>query len=257
MTVLWDQQLLILGVRIANVDAADIAAQGPALAWLDVLRAPISGALRVGVLPDGSVGPLNATLQIGAGVVQPTDQTQPIPFTAARSYFTYTPDTQTIQFDELSLESDWVTGSAEGRATLGEIVGGKLKDLTAQINMSELVINPAQLYDEPVSLGGAAMDLRLRLDPFELTLGQAQIADQGQYLRLSGDLKAAPDGWKLALDGHLDGIERDRLLALWPKRLVSKTRQWLDQNLLAAKLKNVSLALRVETGPETRSASGF
>ncbi|MEP4987721.1 MAG: AsmA family protein, partial [Paracoccaceae bacterium] len=246
-----------LGVRITDVDAADIAAQGPALAWLDVLRAPISGALRVRVLPDGSVGPLNATLQIGAGVVQPTDQTQPIPFTAARSYFTYTPDTQTIQFDELSLESDWVTGSAEGRATLGEIVGGKLKDLTAQINISELVINPAQLYDDPISLGGAAMDLRLRLNPFELTLGQAQIADNGQYLRLSGDLKAAPDGWQLALDGHLDGIERDRLLTLWPKRLVVKTRKWLDENLLAANLKNVSLALRAEPDKKPDLHLGF
>ncbi len=237
-----------LGVRITDVDAADIAAQGPAFAWLDVLRAPISGALRVRVLEDGSVGPVNATLQIGAGVVQPTDQTQPIPFTAARSYFTYTPDTQTIQFDELSLESKWVTGSAEGRATLGRIEGGKLKDLTAQIKVSELVTNPAQLYENPISLGGAEMDVRLRLDPFELTLGQAQIADQGQYLRLWGDLKAAPDGWQLAIDGQLDGIARDRLLTLWPKRLVPKTRTWLEKNLLAVKLQNVSLALRADAG---------
>lgn len=237
-----------LGVRITDVDAADIAAQGPAFAWLNVLRAPISGALRVRVLENGLVGPVNATLQIGAGVVQPTDQTQPIPFAAARSYFTYTPDTQTIQFDELSLESDWVTGSAEGHATLGKIENGKLKDLTAQIKISELVASPADLYEHPILLGGAEMDLRLRLDPFELTLGQAQIADQGQYLRLSGNLKAAPEGWQLAMDGRLDGIERDRLLTLWPKLLKPKTRTWLDENLLAAKLRNVGLALRADAG---------
>ena len=232
------------GVNITDVDAGDIALQGPALAWLNVLRAPISGALRGRVLQDGSLGPLSATLQIGTGVVQPTDETQPIPFEAARSYFTYSPGTETIQFDELSVESKWVTGRAEGQATLVGVKEGRLEELVAQFALSELVANPAALYDEPVALDGANVDLRLRLDPFELTLGQVHISDRGQSLLMRGDLRADQKGWQLALDGEMDQIAPERLLELWPKTVGFKTRAWLEKNLLAGVLTNIDLALR-------------
>lgn len=65
------------GVQIANVSAVDIATQSPAFAWLGALRAPISGAVRSGVREDGTLAPLSAALQIGAGVVQPNDGSLP------------------------------------------------------------------------------------------------------------------------------------------------------------------------------------
>lgn len=236
------------GINVTDVDAADIAVHTPALAWLNVLRAPISGALRGRILENGAVGPLSATLQIAQGVVQPTDQTAPIPFDAARSYFTYSPATQTIQFDELSVESKWVTGRAEGSATLGEIKDGKLGDLVAQFSVSELVVNPPGLYEHPVALDGASADLHMRLDPFVLTLGQVHISDQGNSLRVWGDLRAAKSGWQLALDGEMDEMSPERLLQLWPKAVVGNTRTWLENNLLAARLENIDVALRATPG---------
>lgn len=238
------------GVNITGVDAGDIAVQGPALAWLDVLRAPISGALRGQVLQNGALGPLSATLQIGAGVVQPTDQAQPIPFEAARSYFTYSPEAETIRFDELSVESKWVTGRAEGQATLVGVQEGRLDELVAQFALSELVTNPAALYDEPVTLDGADVDLRLRLDPFELTLGQVHISDRGQSMLVRGDLRADQNGWQLALDGGMDQIAPERLIELWPKAVGIKTRAWLEKNLLAGHLTNLDFALRA--APDAR-----
>ena len=79
------------GVSFDGVAARDIAAQGPEFAWLDVLRAPISGSVRSGLNSDGRFAPSNATLQIGKGAVQPNALTKPVPFDGARSYFSYDP----------------------------------------------------------------------------------------------------------------------------------------------------------------------
>ena len=103
--------------RSDRATAMGLSALPDALAWLGALDAPISGALRASVDSSGALGPLNATLQIGEGVLQPTDATNPIAFTSARSYFAYDPVTQTMQIDELSVISNWVSASASGRAT--------------------------------------------------------------------------------------------------------------------------------------------
>lgn len=245
------------GINIADVPAQDIATQSPALAWLDVLRAPISGALRSGVDSKGGLGPLAATLQIGAGVLQPTDETKPIPFTAARSYFTYHPERQLIDFAELSVESKWITTRAEGQALLGGLDQGGLSNLTGQFKLSAFSVNPKQLYAEPILLDGADMDFRLDLEPFNLKIGQMSIHDQGETLRFKGTAAAKSDGWRVALDGQMDTLTPDRLLELWPDSLAKGTRNWISKNLLAGTLSNADVALRKEPNEKIKAFFSF
>jgi hypothetical protein len=233
------------GVSFDGVEAADIAAQTPAFAWLNVLRAPIAGSVRSGLLADGTFEQLNATLQIGAGVVQPNDGTTPIPFDGLRSYFSYAPEEQLLRFDELSVQSAWFTGNLGGTALLGLTEDRRqLNDLVAQVQLRNLIANPNNLYESPVDLSGADADFRLQLDPFRIHLGRLQITDQGRTLNLDGNMRADPDGWHVALDGRMDAIDPARLLALWPKGVVEKTRVWLTQNLRAGNVENIDIALR-------------
>jgi Protein of unknown function/AsmA-like C-terminal region len=246
------------GVTFDDVPARDIAAQGPAFAWLDVLRAPISGSVRSGLTAAGRFTPLNATLQIGAGAVQPNAATKPIPFEGARSYFSYTPARRLLRFDELSVRSKWISGQASGTAVLktdGE--QGPLTELVAQIELSNLVANPFDLYPEPVDLSEADMDFRLQLDPFRITLGRLQISDRGKTLLVDGDLSADPAGWRLALDGRMDGLDPSRLLALWPQGVKPKTRTWLAENLLAGQVENIDLAFRAAPSKPQHSFLAF
>ncbi len=238
------------GISFDDMPARDIARQSPALAWLEALEAPISGALRAVVEADGALGPLNATLQIGAGVLQPTDETKPIPFSSAQTYFTYDPATQSMQFDDLFLDSKWVTARAEGKAFLVGLEQGLPTELWSQIRVSELRANPDGLYAEPVVIEGATMDTRLKLDPFELKLGEMSLSDQGQRLLLNGVLAAQPEGWDLALDGRMDGLTPARLLELWPETVKANTRNWIRDNVVAADLSNIQLAVR--SHPESR-----
>lgn len=248
------------GISFDGVDAHDIAAQGPAFAWLDVLRAPIGGSVRSGLLPDGRFEQLNATLQIGAGVVQPNDSTTPIPFDGVRSYFSYIPEESLLRFDELSVQSAWVTGQASGTAQLGLTQDRrKLTDLVAQIQLQNLSANPNGLYEQPIDLSGADADFRLELNPFRMQLGRLQISDRGRTLLMDGHLRADPEGWELALDGQMDALDPERLLALWPVGVVEKTRVWLSQNLLDGTVRDVDLALRRAPGraPQTYVAFDY
>lgn len=245
------------GISVQDIAAQDIAAQGVALAWLDVLRAPISGALRGGIDGSGALAPLSATLQIGAGVLQPTDQTQPIPFRGARTYFTYAPARQVLQFDELSVDSDWGSGVAEGSAYLGGVADGNLTDLIGQFTLTGLSINPNNLYPAPLVLDGATADFQLELDPFRFTLGQMQIADPDGVINLVGALDAADDGWRLALDGQMESLTRPRLLALWPEGAVLKPRKWVVNNLLGGTLSDLNFSLRAHPGQKPDIHAGF
>lgn len=245
------------GITVADVAATDIAAWAAPFAWLEVLRAPISGALRGGIGEDASLQPLNATLAIGEGVVQPTDATRPVPFTSARSYFSYEPVSGVLTFDELSIDSAWITGRTDGQAVLTLSDTGQLKDFVGQFQTSTLTANPDDLYDQPIEIDSAQMDFRLRLAPFRFDVGQVLLRDQGQSVLARGTLTAEPEGWRYAIDAQMDGLSQDRLLALWPERIARRSRAWFVKNMLGGALQDLDAGVRGEPNAPIKTYASF
>lgn len=247
------------GLNISDMSAQDIAVHTPALAWLNVLRAPISGAMRVGVDDAGQLGPLSAALQVGAGVLQPTDETAPIRFDSMRAYMTYDPLAQKLVFDDLSVVSPWASLRAEGVSVMGGMDDGWPTEFTGQFALSDIRANPDGLYAAPVVLEGAEVDMRLRLDPFDLEIGRMTVRDRGPALHLAGRLQAAPGGWDLGLRGGMAGVDRARVLELWPQSIKPRTRGWIADNIHAATLRDIELAYRSAPGAKSDLylAAGF
>lgn len=246
-----------VGFSFEDMTASDLASQSGALAWLGVVRAPISGALRVSVDQNGTLGPLSVALQIGAGVVQPNDQAEPIPFDSARSYMTYYPDTGQLRFDDLSVKSKWISARAEGRATLEDMTGGWPTSLLGQFRITDIIADPADLYETPVQLEEALLDFRLKLEPFELSIGQLTLFDRGQRLLLDGRVGVSSEGWDLGVNGSMDAVLPERILELWPERLVPGTRAWIADNLHSARLQDVQLGYRRKPGATDRLHLAF
>jgi hypothetical protein len=244
------------GVTLAGLDAGDIASQSAGFAWMQALKAPISGALRGGLYEDGKFWPLNATFQIGAGVIQPTPEAKPIPIDGARSYFTYHPASRLLRFDELSVQSQWGKGRLEGQAALNGI-GNQVTDMVGQFRLSGLEINPAELYPAPVALPDAEMDFRLSFRPFALQLGRLEVIDQGQRLTVSGTVGADSTGWDIAVDAQMDGLDPARLMTLWPEGVKVKSRKWISENVITARLSDIDAALRLKTGQPPETYLGF
>lgn len=246
-----------IGLSFEDITAADLASQSSALAWLGVLRAPISGAMRVTVDEAGTPGPLSVALQIGQGAVQPDDQAAPIPFDSARAYMTFTPETGQLAFDDLSVRSKWITARAEGRATIAALSDGWPASLLGQFRILDITANPADLYETPIQLEEALLDLRLDLQPFRLSLGQLTLFDRGQRLLMDGQVGVTPEGWQVAVNGSMDAVLPERVLALWPERLVPNTRNWIAQNLHSARLRDIRLGWRRNPGSEDKLHLGF
>ncbi len=239
---------LKLGVSMTDMPSEDISSQGPALAWLRALRAPISGALRAEMFEDGSLGPLNATLQIGQGVLQPNDETRPVPFTHARTYFTYQPKKAALIFDEISVASGWGDVQAEGRATLKDMQNGWPARMLGQFTLRNVHTNPDGFFDQSLTLARADVDFMLDLDPFRFRLGQLFFDDPKVPLRAKGEVVAEPEGWRASADLSLDGLTVETLESLWPSHLKPVTRRWVVNNLLDGVMTEGRLAMRAAPG---------
>lgn len=242
------------GATITEMAAADIASQSPLLSWLGVLDAPISGALRGVVDEAGALTTASATLQIGQGRLQPTAQTRPIPFEGARTYLSYDPAQGRLGFDLIEVDSDWGALSGTGHAYLREFDQGWPGAILGQVRIGEMRINPADLYPEPREIGAASADFRLRLDPFTLDLGQAVLENEGAPLSLSGRVRAAPEGWAVAVDAAAERLDTRTAFALWPEAFKPRTRDWFANNLLGGTLSDLTYVHRSEPGQAPRTA---
>ncbi|SMX31624.1 YhdP family protein [Octadecabacter ascidiaceicola] len=248
-----------IGLNITDAAAPDIASQSPLLAWLGVLDAPISGAVRGHLGEDGELSDVSASLQIGAGELQPNSQTRPIPFESARTYLNYDPTDERLSFDVLEVNS--ALGNVKGTAQtyLREFEDGRPLALLGQIQLSEMTIAPEVIFDDPVDVTQANLDFRLRLDPFTLDIGQAVLESGDTPVSLRGRITAIADGWVVSLDGSMAEIATERVIALWPSNLGTKTRDWLAANVSAGVLHDTSIAFRARPDTEATFAmtTGF
>ncbi|WP_264213707.1 YhdP family protein [Leisingera thetidis] len=232
------------GILVSGIASEDIALQSPALGWLGVLRAPISGSLRGGVLSSGEIAPVQASLRIGEGVIQPAAQTRPVPITGARSYFTYDPAAQVLEFSELSIESGWGSGVMRGQASLAGIENGQLTGLAGQLRFSDLELNPRRLFETPVEFPGVDADFDLSLKPFRLRLGEMLVRDGDSRIHFDGVIGAGPDGWDYDLNGRVDQASVQRVKELWPELLAPKPRTWVRENLRSGQVRDVGFHMR-------------
>lgn len=252
-----------LAARIDTIAARDLAAMAPPLAWLSALDAPISGSLSAVISDAGVVSGLTADLSLARGSLSPGEGARPIGFDSAALSLRYDTPSAKLTLDYMTVESPSLRLQAFGEADLVSADGKALepgqmpKALLAQIEFSKVMIDPEGQFVEPVRFGKGALDLRLRLQPFKLEIGQLSLVEGDERLLLSGDLGATPEGWDGAVDLRLNQIEADRLLKVWPVSLVPKTRLWFQDNVGQAHLYNVQGALRLAPGGPPKLTLGY
>ena len=246
-----------MAARIDGVAASDLAAQAPVLGWLGVLDAPISGDLRASLEADGGIGALDGSLAVGAGALRPVVGARPVPLNAAEIVFAWDPARARITASRVAVDSPALRVTAAAHADLTDMTNGVPDAFQVQVRFDDVLVNPEGMFAEPVRFRQGAMDLRLRLDPFSVDLGQLALVEDGRHLLARGGVSAGGDGWAVALDLELDAIRHDRMLALWPVGLVPKTRAWLTTNVQQGLLFGVKAGLRLRPGQEPRLSLGY
>lgn len=239
-----DSGLAQFGLTFEDMPAREIALQSPALAWLEILNAPISGSLRTSTDGDGVLGATSAALQIGEGALQPNDQVLPIPFRSANTYLTYDPKTQALSLDQLSVQADVVAATAQGTVYLRRPDQGIPQELLGQLQFTQLEINPKLLQNSPIALDSGFADFRLAIDPFELSLGQLVLTQEGQCLSFSGHLRPKERNWDYAVDGSMTRLDRKAVLGVWPEGVKEGLRKFIATRIHNVDISDINLAVR-------------
>ena len=235
-----------VGIILEDIQSRDIATQSVALSWLGVLNAPISGALRLEILPEGVLGPLNGTLQIGEGALQPSQRAKPIPFDAARTYFSFDPETSNLDFSEIALESRDVSLTAEGYAQL-TYDDAWPSGMVSQLALQNIKVNPEQ-FDNPLDFQKAIMDFDLTFDPFRIRVGQVYLEDKERDVAISGSgqIEADNTGWDVALDLQSERATVADVRHYWQPQFIDKVREWVDRNVIAGTVSDIAFAFRTQ-----------
>lgn len=254
-----------LTATVDGIAARDLAAQAGPLSPLAVLDAPISGRLAATVEGMG-ISALTGRLTLGPGALLPRPGVTPITFDRAMMEIGFDPARARINLAALEVESRTLRFKATGHAYMQDATGAFLTgpvgavlpaSFLTQIAISEAEIDPEGLFESPVAFSSGALDLRLRLDPFTLDIGQLALMDGPHGLHARGTVSAGREGWTVSLDAVVDQIRHDRLLQLWPLRLVPMTRDWLAHNVFDGTLTDVRAAVRVRPGKEPLLSLGY
>lgn len=246
-----------LSVRVDDITAADLAAQAPALAPLRALMAPISGDMHAGLAADGSVSFLTGALSIGAGALQPLPGVRPLPVHSADLEFSLDPSKMRLKVARLAVDSPALQMQSAGHVDLIGLADGIPTDFVSQLAFSELRLNPQGVFEDSVRFSQGAADVRLRLDPFSVDVGQFSLVEEDRHLSVTGKVLATPEGWEVAVDLAQNKIRHDQLLALWPVQLAAKTREWLAVNVQQGLFFDVKAGLRIRPGQEPRLSLGY
>ncbi|MFT4700137.1 MAG: hypothetical protein ACI9ND_000456 [Yoonia sp.] len=244
-------------ITITDALASDIAAQSAALSWMSDIDAPISATMRTTLNEAGALGPLNATLALGKGALQPNTATEPIHFEAAKAYLNFDPVTNTINFDQVEIASDWGQFNATGQAFLQDIKDGLPQSFVGQFAFTDTEFNPLGLYADPLSLPNLQVDMQLRLDPFAIDLGQVFVQADDVTVLGGGRLAATYAGWDVAIDAQIGVMDHVSMLQLWPATMMESVRQWMDAQVPAATYNDFHLAYRKRPGQATQVAGNF
>lgn len=246
-----------VGLSLTNARARDIASQTPALSWLSGINAAITASLRSSLDAEGALGPLSASLDLGAGALQPNLATDPIAFDAAKAYLTYDPATDLISFDQIAVDAAIGQMNATGRAYLRDKIDGVPQALVAQFAFPDITLTKGDLYPDGLVLPPLSIDMRLRFDPFAVEIGQVALVEGDTHVVGSGQINATPDGWRAAIDLQADQIATQRFTAFWPKTIKPRSRDWLSRNVVGGTLRDAVVGVRVVQGQRPVMATRF
>lgn len=250
-----------IGAQVGGMPAEDIALQSPALSFMGLVSAPIDGSMRAVFDGEGGLSQFAASLEIGAGALQPAENSI-FEVSGGRVYLSYDPAAQRITFSEISLASEALTLAADGHAYLRDTDAGWPERLVGQFRLLSADIARREVLAEAVRFDGGAADFNLRLDPFEIDIGQivltrdseGQRADSRRDLRARGTLAAGADGWHTAIDVSAAHMTPAEILALWPVTAIPNTRRWIAENVQGGDIVGITAALRHDPGAPLRSS---
>jgi hypothetical protein len=161
------------------------------------LRAPISGRLALQLGDDGTVGDLEARLDIGQGRVWLGQDSAPLGFDRIGADMLYDPGDAAADLLGPQARRAGLALRRRGPCRCGR----RRQSFVSQFRLSGIEAQPEGLFDTPRAIEGATVDMRLTLRPtLRIELGQATVFDGDLRVHAEGRVEATGTGLALSVD---------------------------------------------------------
>ena len=234
--------------EVRHAAPVDIADQISALDWLSAFDAPVSAEMAIGMNRDGDLLSLSGSLKAGEGVVKlGGDVVEPLQ--EALLSFDYAPDSGRFFVSDALLKSDRASAHAEGFVEVARTPEGDVRDVVAQLDLTDLIIAAPEALDAPLAYERARVTGRVTIDPFEIELGELRLEDAPLAITAAGRITAAGDALSADLTLNGGGLTVGDLMAHWPRQAAPGARVWMLENMEAANVTDFDAIVRL--GGET------
>lgn len=237
-----------MSAKVERAAPVDIADQISALDWLAAFDAPVSAEMDIVIDDKGDLLDLQGSMRAGAGVVKlGGDVVEPL--TEASLSFEFAPENGRFVVSEALLASDRASARAAGFAEVARTPDGDVRDVVAQLDLTDLKIAAPEALDAPLTYDRARVTGRVTIDPFVVELGELRLEKAPLTINAAGRITVA--GEALAADMTLNGggLTVQDLLAHWPRQAAPGARVWMLDNMEAANVPDFDAIVRL--GGET------
>lgn len=233
-----------MSAEVKQAAPVDIADQISALDWLAAFDAPVSAEMDIVINDKGDLLDLRGSLRAGAGVVKlGGDVVEPL--SEAALSFEFAPESGRFLVSDALLSSDRASTKAAGFVEVARTQEGDVRDVVAQLDLSDLKIAAPEALDAPLIYDRARVTGRVTIDPFVVELGELRLEKAPLTINAAGRITAAGDA--LAADMTLSGggLTVQDLLAHWPRQAAPGARVWMLDNMEAANVPDFDAIVRL------------
>ena len=247
-----------LGILFDDFPSKEIASQSPALSWLNVIEAPISGAFRTKIGSDLDVREISASLKIGQGVLRADDKSKPLRFDNANVYFSYDRPSDVINFEEININSTDLNATLAGFVRLGVDQNEKTY-YVGTLKANTLETNPLEIYQDPLKFEEVEIEFKLEPEPFQLEVSHLSVKDSARNLVIwaTGQVISGRSGWEVFSEVKSDRANSGDIIAYWPPKFKKNGRLWLEKNVSNANLNNLYAAVTFGSNIKPKVAMGY
>lgn len=239
---------IYMSAAVKQAAPVDIADQISALDWLAAFDAPVSAEMDIVIDDKGELLDLRGSMRAGAGVVKlGGDVVEPL--SEAAMSFEFAPESGRFMVSDAHLASDRATVRASGFAEVARTPDGDVRDVVAQLDLTDLKIAAPEALDAPLTYDRARVTGRITIDPFVVELGELRLEKAPLAINAAGRITVA--GEALAADMTLSGggLTVQDLMAHWPRQAAPGARVWMLDNMEAANVPDFDAIVRL--GGET------
>ena len=243
-----DNDFFGFGFKFEQATTVDLADQVPALDWLRSFDAAVTGSINAEVKIDGVLESLSGVLETEKGQLHDSPDAEPIKFSNVKTYFEYAKETDSLNFTQITAKSAVGSITGIGSVALFRNKAGAVDAVSGSVALSELQIYPQGVFAQPIIFDNAKANVHIRLSPFSATLESGQLTAEDLKVLVVGSSVAGDTYWNSSYFVRFNEVRHDQVMKYWPLQAKSKTRTWLEKNILDGVAKNGIGQLHIRNG---------